>query len=277
MQSFIRGESSQTQQSSSSFTDSSTPSDLADGQQLGLARRFGIAEVEFETESVVTQYPLSGTVTGFAPSTDYFEEIAEFSFPNIQTSMYSIVKRAFDVAFALLTLAISSPVLLLIAIAIKVSSPGPVLFLQERIGLNGKPFKMLKFRSMYVNDRCDTHHTAIGDPRITKVGALLRGNSLDELPQFINVLKGDMSVVGPRPELTHFVQRFRQEIPSYMARHRGKCGITGWAQINGLCGSDTSIARRIEYDIEYLTRWSFGWDMKIIIITVVKGFIRNAF
>ena len=217
-------------------------------------------------------------VTGFAPAADY---VGEFDYPlrfaKTDTASYVHVKRLFDIVFALLAMLVSSPLMILIAVAIKVSSRGPVLFLQERIGLHGSRFKMLKFRSMYLNDRCDTHHTSVGDPRITPVGAFLRKTSLDELPQFFNVLKGEMSVVGPRPELTKFVEKFAEEIPEYMTRHLGKGGITGWAQIHGFRGSETSIATRVEYDIEYLRNWSFWLDLKIILITIRRGLTHNAF
>ena len=130
---------------------------------------------------------------------------------------------------------------------------------------------------MQDSDACNTRHTEQNDPRITKIGQFLRSTSIDELPQFINVLKGDMSVVGPRPELTFFVQKFRKEIPWYMARHNVKCGITGWAQINGLRGSHTSIPQRIQYDLHYMRNWSMRLDLKIIALTLLTGFAgRNA-
>ena len=169
--------------------------------------------------------------------------------------------------------------MLFIALASKLTSRGPVFFAQERIGLSGKRFQMLKFRTMVVQDGSSsaTQHTSRGDPRITPLGAFLRRTSLDELPQFFNVLAGDMSVVGPRPELTFFVQKFRNEIPSYMARHNLKCGITGWAQVNGLRGSDSSIPQRIQYDLYYLRKWSLWLDIKIIFLTVFRGLLRNAY
>ena len=143
--------------------------------------------------------------------------------------------------------------------------------------LNGRRFAMLKFRTMYVHDsrESDTRHTERGDRRITPIGRILRRTSLDELPQFINVVKGDMSVVGPRPELTFFVQKFRQEIPRYMTRHNIKCGITGWAQINGLRGSDSSIPQRIQYDLYYMRNWSLALDLKIIFLTVFNSLVNR--
>lgn len=192
----------------------------------------------------------------------------------VETVHYVLFKRIFDIAFALLGLIVTAPVTAIIALAIKLTSPGPILFAQERVSLNGRRFKMLKFRTMRVqdDDGSNTHHTARGDPRITTVGQLLRKTSLDELPQFLNVLRGEMSIVGPRPELTYFVQQFREKIPVYMARHNVKCGITGWAQINGLRGSDSSIPERIEHDLYYLRNWSLGFDIKIICLTLLRGF-----
>ncbi len=194
----------------------------------------------------------------------------------LRSPKYRIGKRVFDVAFSLGAIVSLAPLMLVIAVAIKMTSPGPVLFRQERIGLLGRPFQMLKFRSMVVNHSSATSHTAKGDPRITRVGRLLRKTSLDELPQFFNVLKGDMSVVGPRPELTHFVRKFSREIPAYMMRHAVKCGITGWAQVNGLRGSDTSLVKRVEYDLQYMHNWSFRFDLKIIAMTILAGAARNA-
>jgi Undecaprenyl-phosphate glucose phosphotransferase len=196
------------------------------------------------------------------------------------TVKYSVGKRVFDIVFSVLALGITSPLTLTVALAIKLTSVGPVFFSQERISLNGKPFKMLKFRTMRVqNDsQSNTCHTLRNDQRITAVGKLLRKTSLDEFPQFLNVLRGDMSVVGPRPELTFFVQKFRQEIPAYMARHNVKCGITGMAQVNGFRGSDTCMNKRIEQDLYYLHNWSMCLDLKIILQTVFRGFAsKNAY
>jgi Undecaprenyl-phosphate glucose phosphotransferase len=192
----------------------------------------------------------------------------------IDTIKYAVGKRIFDIAFALAAFVFASPIILAIVIAIKLTSSGPVLFSQERISLNGNRFKMLKFRTMHVchANESNCQHTSRNDPRITSVGRVLRKTSLDELPQFWNVLKGDMSVVGPRPELTFFVQKFRTEIPSYMARHNVKCGITGLAQINGFRGSDTSIPERIKYDLHYMQNWSLLLDLNIIVKTLYCGF-----
>jgi Undecaprenyl-phosphate glucose phosphotransferase len=193
----------------------------------------------------------------------------------IDTVGYALGKRAFDVAFSLVVLLCAAPLMFLIALLIKLTSRGPILFARERVSLNGRRFEMLKFRTMLLQDSSVSNclHTERDDRRISPIGRVLRRVSFDEFPQFINVLKGDMSVVGPRPELTFFVQKFRHEIPSYMSRHNVKCGITGWAQINGLRGSDTSISNRIQYDLYYLRNWSMTLDVKIIFLTVFNGIV----
>jgi Undecaprenyl-phosphate glucose phosphotransferase len=190
-----------------------------------------------------------------------------------------VVKRLMDIVLSALALVLLSPVLLLIALAVKVTSRGPVFYRQERCGLNGRPFNMLKFRSMPVDAESDTGPiwARKGDNRTTAIGAFLRKTSLDELPQFINVLKGDMSVVGPRPERPVFIEKFKKTIPSYMARHAVKCGITGWAQVNGWRGN-TSLRRRIQYDLYYIVHWNPLFDLKIMWMTLWNGLVhRNAY
>jgi Undecaprenyl-phosphate glucose phosphotransferase len=190
-----------------------------------------------------------------------------------------VAKRAFDIVFSLGVVVLLSPVLLALAAAVKLSSPGPVLFGQERMGLDGQRFRMLKFRTMRADAESKTGPVWArqDDPRRTPIGAFLRRFSLDELPQFINVLRGEMSVVGPRPERPVFVERFRQTVPGYMLRHKVKSGVTGWAQVHGLRGN-TSLEKRIEYDLEYIERWSFWLDLKTIALTVVRVlFDRNAY
>jgi Undecaprenyl-phosphate glucose phosphotransferase len=189
------------------------------------------------------------------------------------------VKRGIDIIFSGLFLAVLSPLLVSIAVAVKISSRGPVFYIQERMGLNGKKFEMLKFRSMPINIESESGavwaHS--GEKRATRVGAVLRRTSLDEIPQFINVLRGDMSVVGPRPERPVFIEQFRGKVPRYMLRHKMKAGITGWAQVNGWRG-DTSIEKRIEFDLYYIQQWSLRLDLKIMLMTVWKGFMsENAY
>jgi len=191
---------------------------------------------------------------------------------------YAVLKRGFDITFSAFLLLVTSPIFALLALLVRLSSPGPVFFSQERIGLNGKSFRMYKFRTMRVapQSESDTRWTTDGDSRRTPLGAFLRETSLDELPQFINVLKGEMSIVGPRPERPHFVQEFLQKIAKYDNRHALRVGITGWAQVNGWRG-DTSIEKRVEYDLYYLQNWSLGFDLRIIALTVLSVLIqRNA-
>ena len=180
-----------------------------------------------------------------------------------------VLKRSFDIIFSLIVLLLLSPFFLLIMLLIKVTSPGPVFFKQSRVGTNNVAFDMYKFRSMTVQAKkeSDTVWTTANDSRVTKVGKFIRRGNIDELPQFWNVLSGNMSVVGPRPERQHFVDKFRKEIADYKVRHLVKSGITGWAQVNGWRG-DTSIEKRIECDIYYIENWSFWMDLKIIFLTL---------
>ncbi len=192
---------------------------------------------------------------------------------------YVVLKRAFDLVVSLAVVILFSPLFLLIALLIKVSSKGPILFTQERVGLNGKRFKMLKFRTMRPGAPGDagTRWTRPNDPHVTPLGRWLRRSNLDELPQFLNVLKGDMSIVGPRPERPFFLAHFREEIPGYMLRHYAKCGITGWAQVNGWRG-DTSIQERLAHDLYYIRNWALAFDLKIIFMTLTRSFFhRNAY
>ena len=193
--------------------------------------------------------------------------------------MPRVLKAAEDYALGGLVLLLMSPLLILIAIAIKLSSPGPVLYRQERVTWNGRRFTMLKFRSMPVGSERSSGPvwSEYDDPRPTRLGALLRRFSLDELPQLFNVLKGEMSLVGPRPERPEFVARFRQEIPGYMQKHMVKAGITGWAQVNDLRGS-SDLSKRIQYDLYYIDNWSVLFDIRILALTVGHIFrSRNAY
>ncbi len=193
----------------------------------------------------------------------------------LRNGYHQFVKRTFDIVFSLVVIIFSLPIMILIAILVKISSPGPIFFLQERVGLDRKIFKLIKFRTMYVQDKIQSETTwgRKNDPRVTPIGKFLRKTSLDELPQFFNVLKGDMSVVGPRPERPHFVKQFKTIYEKYMLRHRVKSGITGWAQILGYRG-DTPIEKRIEADIYYIENWSLLFDIFIILKTI-PALIKN--
>ena len=189
------------------------------------------------------------------------------------------VKRAVDIFGSIVGIVLFSPIMLIVAVLIKLTSPGPVIYCQERVGLHNRPFKMYKFRSMTVQDpgKEKSRWTTRGDSRVTPIGKLIRKTSIDETPQFFNILKGDMSLVGPRPERPFFVEKFKEEIPRYMIKHQVRPGLTGWAQVNGYRG-DTSIMKRIEHDLYYIENWSLGFDFKILFLTVFKGFInKNAY
>jgi exopolysaccharide biosynthesis polyprenyl glycosylphosphotransferase len=183
----------------------------------------------------------------------------------VESFAYTVLKRTFDLLFASLCVVFLSPVLLALVALVKLSSPGPILFRQQRVGRNGKLFTLLKFRTMRCSSTAesDTVWTTRNDPRCTAIGATLRKLSLDELPQLFNVIRGDMSMVGPRPERPHFVAEFRRHIQKYNLRHCCQVGMTGWAQVNGLRG-DTSISDRLQYDLYYIHNWSFGLDLQII-------------
>jgi Undecaprenyl-phosphate glucose phosphotransferase len=189
----------------------------------------------------------------------------------------SLLKRMIDIVVSALGLILLSPLLLIIALAVKLTSAGPIFFRQERMGLDGRRFNMIKFRTMIrsAEEGLGPVMSRPGDPRMTRVGRFLRKFSLDELPQFINVLKGEMSLIGPRPERPEFVKEFAGRIPNYMLRHKVKCGVTGWAQVHGL-RQDTPISKRIEYDFYYIQNWSLGLELKIVWMTLRKGFVdRN--
>ena len=197
--------------------------------------------------------------------------IRQTPFDNI---LNAFIKRAMDVVGSLVLIVLTSPIMLGVAIGVKLSSPGPIIFKQERVGLNKRPFMMYKFRSMRVNAAEDSAWSTNSDPRKTRFGSIIRKFSLDELPQFFNVLKGDMSLVGPRPEIPFHVEHFKEEIPRYLVRQQVRPGLTGWAQINGLRG-DTDIAERIRYDIWYIENWTVALDIKILFRTVFGGKMVN--
>lgn len=210
------------------------------------------------------------------------EDFAGIPVLNLNTPNFSsidlLLKRFFDITITGTGILFISPLLILLGVLVKISSSGPVFFTQERVGLNGKRFRMLKFRTMRVIEGAPEYGwTVENDPRRTPIGTFLRKTSLDELPQLFNVLRGDMSLVGPRPEMTFYVEKFKSEVPAYMLRHKMRCGITGWAQVNGWRG-DTSIRNRIECDIYYIKNWSMWLDLKILFLTFWKGFInKNAY
>jgi Undecaprenyl-phosphate glucose phosphotransferase len=218
------------------------------------------------------------------PTRPYTEDVMGLPVINIRyvplTNTGNIViKRTIDIIGSIVGIVITSPIMLITAILVKLSSSGPVIFKQERVGLHSKTFYMYKFRSMEQQSPATEKQawTVRDDPRVTGIGKFIRRTSIDELPQLFNILKGDMSLVGPRPERPLFVEKFKEEIPRYMIKHQVRPGLTGWAQVNGLRG-DTSIRKRIEYDIYYIENWSLGFDIKIILMTFITGFInKNAY
>ncbi len=233
----------------------------------------------------------SGVHTKFVPdyngiiaSNPYMEDLYGLPVINIRNVPLSntynkIVKRFFDLLLGTIALVIAAIPMLIIALLVKLTSKGPIIYKQARVGLHNREFNMYKFRSMavYENKSDQEGWTTRFDSRVTKVGKLIRKTSLDELPQIINVLKGNMSLVGPRPERPLFVEKFKEEIPRYMIKHQVRPGMTGWAQIHGYRG-DTSIKRRIQYDLYYIENWSLGLDAKIMFLTIFKGFVnKNAY
>ena len=242
-------------------------------------------------EEIVNMCEKSGVHTKFVPdynslipSRPYTEDMMGLPVINIRYVPLSnagnaFLKRMMDVVGSVFGIIITSPILLVIALAIKLTSPGPIIFKQERVGLHNKSFYMYKFRSMELQSEEDEKRawTVKNDPRVTPVGKFIRRTSIDELPQLFNILKGDMSLVGPRPERPLFVEKFKEEIPRYMIKHQIRPGLTGWAQVNGYRG-DTSILKRIEYDLYYIENWTVGLDVKIILLTFITGFVnKNAY
>ena len=224
----------------------------------------------------ITMVPFYNDYLPARPTIDVLDEcklinVRQTPFDNL---LNAFLKRAMDVAGSLVLIVLTSPLMLAVAVGVKLSSPGPVIFKQERVGLNKRPFLMYKFRSMRVNDDQQTGWSRTEDPRKTRFGSFIRKFSLDELPQFFNVLKGDMSLVGPRPEVPFHVEHFKEEIPRYLVRQQVRPGVTGWAQIHGLRG-DTDIAERIRYDIWYIENWTVALDIKILFRTVFTGKMVN--
>lgn len=238
-----------------------------------------IAQIIQECEKSGVKFSLIPFYAEYISAHPYVDVVGGLPLMNIRripldNIVNAALKRAMDICGALVLIVLSSPFMLFAAVGIKLTSPGPIIFKQERVGRNKKPFIMYKFRSMHVNAQQDTGWSRDRDPRKTKFGALIRKCSIDELPQFFNVLKGDMSLVGPRPELPHFVEQFKETIPLYMVKHQVRPGITGWAQVNGYRG-DTSIEERIRHDLFYIENWSLILDIKILFLTVFKGLINT--
>lgn len=245
----------------------------------------------YKLKRIVAICEKSGVHTKFVPDYNdiiptrpYTEDLLGLPVVNIRhipltNSFNMICKRAMDIVGAIVAIIIFSPVMLVTAVLVKTTSKGPLIYKQERVGLHNQTFQMYKFRSMEVQSAKSEKRawTVRDDPRVTKVGKVIRKTSIDELPQLFNILKGDMSLVGPRPERPFFVEKFREEIPRYMVKHQVRPGLTGWAQVNGYRG-DTSIKKRIEYDLYYIENWTMGLDIKILFLTFFKGFVnKNAY
>lgn len=261
---------------------------LSENELDEIAITLGIAEYS-KLEDIVAICEKSGVHTkfipdynNFIPTRPYTEDLLGLPVINIRRvplngGFNKFVKRVSDIVGSFLLIILFSPVMLAVALAVRFSSKGPVIYKQERVGLHNRNFVMYKFRSMKI-ERCDElHFTTQNDDRTTRIGRFIRRCSLDELPQLFNVLKGDMSLVGPRPERPEFVEKFREQIPRYMIKHQVRPGMTGWAQINGYRGN-TSIRKRIEYDLYYIENWTFWFDIVILFQTIFKGFVnKNAF
>jgi len=255
-----------------------------------IAITLGLEEY-YKLEKIVAECEKSGVHTKFIPdygniipTRPYTEDLLGLPVINIRyvplsNTFNALIKRLTDIIGSIICIIIFSPIMLTSAVLVKMTSKGPLIFKQERVGLHNKPFQMYKFRTMYVQTEEEEKKgwTQKNDPRVTSVGRFLRKTSLDEFPQLFNVLKGDMSLVGPRPERPQYVEKFREEIPRYMIKHQVRPGMTGWAQVNGYRG-DTSIRKRIEHDLYYIENWTLGLDVKILFLTVFKGFInKNAY
>lgn len=255
-----------------------------------IAITLGLSEY-YRLEQIVALCEKSGVHTKFIPDYNniiptkpYTEDILGLPVINIRyvplsNTFNALIKRCMDLAGAVCALVVFSPVMLLACFFIKLTSKGPLIYKQERVGLHNKTFWMYKFRSMEVQPEKEEKKawTTKNDPRVTGIGKFMRRTSIDELPQLFNILKGDMSLVGPRPERPFFVEKFREEIPRYMVKHQVRPGMTGWAQVNGFRG-DTSIRKRIECDLYYIENWTVSLDIKILFLTVFKGFVnKNAY
>ncbi len=255
-----------------------------------IAITLGISEYG-KLENIVALCEKSGVHTKFIPDYNniiptrpYTEDLLGLPVINIRhvpltNTFNAFVKRCVDIFGAIVAIVLFSPIMIIAAISIKITSKGPLIYKQERVGLHNKNFKMYKFRSMEVQKEKDEKKawTIKRDPRVTKVGRIIRATSIDELPQLFNVLSGNMSLIGPRPERPFFVEKFKEEIPRYMIKHQVRPGLTGWAQIKGFRG-DTSIKGRIECDLYYIENWTLSLDFKILFLTFFKGFVnKNAY
>ncbi len=255
-----------------------------------IALTLGLQEY-YKLKHVVAICEKSGVHTKFVPDYNdiiptrpYTEDLLGLPVVNIRhvplTNTFNMIcKRGMDIVGAAVAIIIFSPIMLATAVLVKATSKGPLIYKQERVGLHNQTFQMYKFRSMEVQSAKSEKRawTVRDDPRVTKVGKIIRRTSIDELPQLFNILKGDMSLVGPRPERPFFVEKFREEVPRYMVKHQVRPGLTGWAQVNGYRG-DTSIKKRIEYDLYYIENWTWGLDIKILFLTFFKGFVnKNAY
>ena len=255
-----------------------------------IAITLGLSEY-YRLEEIVALCEKSGVHTKFItdynkiiPTKPYTEDILGLPVINIRyvplnNTFNALIKRAMDIVGSIVGIIVTSPLMILMCLIIKLTSPGPLIYKQERVGLHNQTFWMYKFRSMEVQPEAEEKKawTVKNDPRVTPIGKFMRHTSIDELPQLFNILKGNMSLVGPRPERPFFVEKFREEIPRYMVKHQVRPGLTGWAQVNGYRG-DTSIKKRIECDLYYIENWSIGLDIKIIFLTFFKGFInKNAY
>ena len=241
---------------------------------LSIRETSAVGDVIDECEKAGVKLSLVPFYARHLPSRPAIDAVGNVPLMNIRripldNLVNAFCKRTMDLIGSAVLLVLFSPVMLLAAIGTKLSSPGPVIFRQVRVGRNKKPFTMLKFRSMRLNADSDTAWTTPDDARKTRFGYLIRKLSIDELPQLFNVLRGDMSLVGPRPELPHFVEQFRESVPLYMVKHQVRPGMTGWAQVNGLRG-DTSIPDRIRHDIWYIENWSVLLDVKILLMTLTR-------
>ena len=252
-----------------------------------IAVTLSLADYDY-LEEIVALCEKSGVHTKFIPDYNslipnkaYTEDLMGLPLINIRyvplsNTLNAFVKRVVDIVGSFCGIVILSPLFIVIAIIVKTTSKGPVIFKQERVGRYNKSFNMYKFRTMRMQEPGEEKKgwTVKDDPRVTKVGKFLRKTSIDELPQLFNILRGDMSIVGPRPERPQFVEKFKEEIPRYMIKHQVRPGLTGWAQVNGYRG-DTSIRRRIDFDLYYIENWTMGFDFKIMFMTIFKGFINE--